>query len=191
MNIKLLISLVFFVGGAAFAGKIYAQQIQPDKIRGNAGDLPLIENPEPRLKANSTVPDSQLLPIDKLRDISKLPEGARLVNVQKKSWGVLENEKGGSRFHDVAPGRQVYEQVIFYPLLNHPDVGRVENATVTHVFDAATGDFIFEEVAGKFLDRVGPPRLSAEEELQKTKETVKAYCDAGVEVMCQQLQQYK
>lgn len=148
MKKQLLTALLLAVGCfVTLAGGIYAQQQLP--ISGDANNLPDPPIPESRLKDNSALPDAKLIPKDKITDVSRLPAGAKLIKLEKKPFGVFEQEKGGSRFHDVAPGRQVYEEVISFPEFEHPTLGKVKDATVTVVFDAETGEPLFEEISSK------------------------------------------
>jgi len=143
------------------AGALYAQQSSQipgnaERILGNANNLPLVENPEPRLKKNKDLPDSQLIPIEKINgNTSKLPKGAKRVKVEKKLFGDFEKKHGGGRFHDVDVERQVYEVVTTYPELSAPRAGVLRNATETIVLDAETGELIFQELRG---EQVSPPR---------------------------------
>lgn len=154
---KQLLTILLLTAGCitTIGGRISAQQ--PELVSGDANNLPNLPIPEPRLKDNSNLPDSKLLPIDKLKGVSKLPVGTKLIKLEKKTFGQFEKEKGESRFYDVSPSRQVYEEVTSYPELEHPRLGLVKNATVTIIFDAETGEALVEQIAAKSGDTLADP----------------------------------
>ena len=132
-----------------------------------------------RLADNSSLPASRLIPKSQILARLKLPPDAKLLSLELMRFGDYEKRnQGGSRFYEVAEGRQVWVIKTFYPEYYHYRMGRVKNATVKGVLDAQTGEGISHGFSGCPLDNFGPSVVFSNENKpqpgQLTKEQILA-----------------
>lgn len=126
-------------------GFVYQAGDTPDK-------KPPEENPEFVFKANKDTPKSKLVDIAAkvLKNKDALAkENAKIEKLEVLTYKEHSVKAGKSEPIDpqVSPDRLIWVVQIYYPQgYEHPRVGVIENARVTGIYDAETGEFLGQSI---------------------------------------------
>jgi len=136
------------VGGSV----VFAQQITQNPQPLGQDPIKYIDNPTPKLPANQSLPQSQLISRDSILAQTKVPNGGKIISLELKTWqehlSQQKEAKGAAPL--VADGCQVWELKTSYPEYYHFKLGSVKNAVVTQAFDAETGLLLHQRTQGDF-----------------------------------------
>lgn len=126
-------------------GFIYEEGDTPDK-------KPPEENPDLVFKANKDKPKSQLVDIGAKvlkNKAALLKVNAKIEKLEVVTYEQYSASAGNSAPKDpqISPERLIWVVQIYHPQgYDHPRVGVIENARVTGIYDAETGEFLGQSI---------------------------------------------
>lgn len=127
--------------------------------------IPDIQNPNivraappVALPDNSQVPQASLMNRDAIFSRRVLPDSARNVSLELTTFGryLASPEGGGGDLQAVSQGRQVWVLKDRYAEYEHIRLGSMQDAEVTSIIDAETGNTIGTSISGRSIGPVGP-----------------------------------
>lgn len=152
MNKRLIVVTVMcLLASGVIAGSVYGRGVpRPVGVDPNR----YVENPAPVFTDNSHLPEVALLGKEKIQAALEIPAGAKLQGLDRMTWGAYAAAQGNGTAHNIAPGRQVWVMKATFPTYEHPRLGQVDNAEVTLVYDAETGQLLNKKIVG--IPKVAP-----------------------------------